>query len=184
MPAMILARTGGNELAVGSVATCVGIGTLLGSVLAAALPSPRRPLKVVFFSCGTSFLLCDCLWGLQRRGIWSLAALAGNLPLPLLNANLTTVLRLSVPMERQGRVFAAQGALQFCSVPLGYLLGGLLSDYVAEPLMRGGGPVASALAPLVGTGAGSGMAVLFLLVGLLGFSACIRELPGVMRMTA
>lgn len=177
MPAMILARTGGNELAVGSVATCVGIGTLLGSMLAAALPSPRRPLKVVFFSCGISFLLCDCLWGLGRGvGIWSLAALAGNLPLPLLNANLTTVLRLSVPMERQGRVFAAQGALQFCSVPLGYLLGGLLSDYVAEPLMRGGGPVASALAPLVGTGAGSGMAVLFLLVGLLGFSACIREL--------
>lgn len=67
--------------------------------------------------------------------IWAFAALAGNLPLPLLNANLTTLLRSSVPMERQGRVFAAQGSLQFCSIPLGYLTGGLLSDHLAEPFI-------------------------------------------------
>lgn len=47
-------------------------------------------------------------------------------------------------------------------------MGGLLSDYLAEPFMRAGGPVAERLVPLVGSGAGSGMALLFLLVGLLG----------------
>ena len=103
--------------------------------------------------------------------IWAFAALAGNLPLPLLNANLTTLLRASVPMERQGRVFAAQGSLQFCCIPLGYLMGGLLSDHVAEPFMRAAGPAAQALAPLVGSGAGSGMTLLFLLVGLFGAAA-------------
>lgn len=169
MPAMILARTGGDELAVGTVSSFIGLGTLMGSVLATVLPRPRRPLRLVFFSCAVSFLLCDCLWALGRRvEIWAFAALAGNLPLPLLNANLTTLLRTSVPMDRQGRVFAAQGALQFCSIPLGYLMGGLLSDYLAEPFMRAGGPVAERLVPLVGSGAGSGMALLFLLVGLLG----------------
>lgn len=169
MPAMILARTGGDELAVGTVSSFIGLGTLVGSVLATVLPRPRRPLKLVFSSCAVSFLLCDCLWALGRSvEIWAFAALAGNLPLPLLNANLTTLLRASVPMERQGRVFAAQGSLQFCCIPLGYLMGGLLSDHVAEPFMRAAGPAAQALAPLVGSGAGSGMALLFLLVGLFG----------------
>lgn len=172
MPAMILARTGGDELAVGTVSSFIGLGTLVGSVLATALPRPRKPLRLVFLSCGLSFLLCDCLWALGRGvEIWAFAALAGNLPLPLLNANLTTLLRSSVPMERQGRVFAAQGSLQFCSIPLGYLMGGLLSDHVAEPFMRAAGPAAQALAPLVGSGAGSGMALLFLLVGLFGAAA-------------
>lgn len=172
MPAMILARTGGDELAVGTVSSFIGLGTLVGSVLATVLPRPRRPLKLVFSSCAVSFLLCDCLWALGRSvEIWAFAALAGNLPLPLLNANLTTLLRASVPMERQGRVFAAQGSLQFCCIPLGYLMGGLLSDRVAEPFMRAAGPAAQALAPLVGSGAGSGMALLFLLVGLFGAAA-------------
>lgn len=172
MPAMILARTGGDELAVGTVSSFIGLGTLVGSVLATVLPRPRRPLKLVFSSCAVSFLLCDCLWALGRSvEIWAFAALAGNLPLPLLNANLTTLLRASVPMERQGRVFAAQGSLQFCCIPLGYLMGGLLSDHVAEPFMRAAGPAAQALAPLVGSGAGSGMALLFLLVGLFGAAA-------------
>ena len=177
MPAMILARTGGDELAVGTVSSCIGVGTLIGSVLATALPRPRKPLRLVFLSCGLSFLLCDCLWALGRGvEIWAFAALAGNLPLPLLNANLTTLLRSSVPMERQGRVFAAQGSLQFCSIPLGYLVGGLLSDHLAEPFMRSGGPSAKALALLVGSGAGSGIALLFLLVGILGAAACLIQM--------
>lgn len=176
MPAMILARTGGDELAVGTVSSCIGVGTLIGSVLATALPRPRKPLRLVFLSCGLSFFLCDCLWALGRGvEIWAFAALAGNLPLPLLNANLTTLLRSSVPMERQGRVFAAQGSLQFCFIPLGYLVGGLLSDHLAEPFMRSGGPSAKALALLVGSGAGSGIALLFLLVGILGAAACLIQ---------
>ena len=177
MPAMILARTGGDELAVGTVSSCIGVGTLIGSVLATALPRPRKPLRLVFLSCGLSFLLCDCLWALGRGvEIWAFAALAGNLPLPLLNANLTTLLRSSVPMERQGRVFAAQGSLQFCSIPLGYLVGGLLSDHLAEPFMRAGGPAAKVLALLVGSGSGSGIALLFLVVGILGAAACLIQM--------
>lgn len=176
MPAMILARTGGDELAVGTVSSCIGVGTLIGSVLATALPRPRKPLRLVFLSCGLSFFLCDCLWALGRGvEIWAFAALAGNLPLPLLNANLTTLLRSSVPMERQGRVFAAQGSLQFCSIPLGYLVGGLLSDHLAEPFMRAGGPAAKVLALLVGSGSGSGIALLFLVVEILGAAACLIQ---------
>ena len=119
MPALVLARTSGDELASGTVSSCIGLGALLGSVLTTLLPRPQKPLRVVFLCTAFSFLLCDLLWGLGRNVyIWAFAAAAGNFPLPMLNANLTAVIRTQIPQDRQGRVFAAQGTLQFCTIPL------------------------------------------------------------------
>ena len=53
-------------------------------------------------------------------------------------------------------------------IPLGILLGGFLADYVFEPLMMSENAVSSVLHVLVGRGAGSGMAVMFLCTGVLG----------------
>lgn len=177
MPALVLARTGGDELAMGTVSSCIGLGALLGSVLTTLLPRPKKPLRVVFVCTAVSFLLCDLLWGLGRNVfIWAFAAAAGNFPLPMLNANLSTVIRMQIPPDRQGRVFAAQGTLQFCMIPLGYLLGGWLCDRVMEPLMRSGSAWARFFSTLVGTGAGSGIAVLFLLTGLIGGLISLNEI--------
>ncbi len=177
MPAMVLSRTGGSEWAMGVVSSCIGIGALLGSVIAAFLPRPKRPLAIVFLCTAVSFALCDVLWGLGRTvQVWAFAAIAGNLPLPLLTANLTAVMRTQIPPDRQGRVFAAQGTLQFCTIPLGYLLGGWLSDSVIEPLMRSDTMLARIFQPLVGTGYGSGIAVLFLFTGILGAALSIAQL--------
>lgn len=177
MPALVLARTGGDELAMGTVSSCIGLGALLGSVLTTLLPRPKKPLRVVFVCTAVSFLLCDLLWGLGRNVfIWAFAAAAGNFPLPMLNANLSTVIRMQIPPDRQGRVFAAQGTLQFCMIPLGYLLGGWLCDGVMEPLMRSGSAWARFFSMLVGTGAGSGIAVLFLLTGLIGGLISLNEI--------
>ena len=78
------------------------------------------------------------------------------------------ILYRSVPEEIQGRIFAVRNALQFSTIPLGILLGGFLADYVFEPFMMAENPVAAMLRLIVGTGAGSGMAVMFLCTGMLG----------------
>lgn len=177
MPALVLARTSGDELAMGTVSSCIGLGALLGSVLTTLLPRPKKPLRVVFLCTAFSFLLCDLLWGLGKSVfIWAFAAAAGNFPLPMLNANLSTVIRMQIPQDRQGRVFAAQGTLQFCMIPLGYLLGGWLCDHVMEPLMRSGSALARFFSALVGTGTGSGIAVLFLFTGLIGGVISFNEI--------
>ena len=58
------------------------------------------------------------------------------------------------------------------TIPVGYLLGGLLVDKVFEPLMEGlcQGHI---LHLLFGSGKGSGAAVLFLLLGILGTGTCL-----------
>ena len=109
------------------------------------------------------------MMGLGRNGIvWSLAGLAASLPIPFINAGQMVILYRNVPEDMKGRIFAVRNAVQFSSIPLGILLGGLLADYVFEPFMLTQNPITQVLHKLVGEGAGSGMAVMFLCTGILG----------------
>ena len=56
------------------------------------------------------------------------------------------------------------------------MLGGFLADHVFEPLMRVSSPMRRLFAPLVGSGAGSGIAVLFILCGFLGLVMSLAQL--------
>lgn len=179
MPAMILSRTNQNQITLGMVSSAIGIGMLVGSLLATAAPPAKRRTRVIFISCAVSFLLCDLLWGLGRsEAVWVFAAFAGNLPLPFIGVNITTLMRTKVPIEMQGRVFATRDTLQFTTIPLGLFLGGVLADKVFEPFMLSPSPLQHALSLVVGTGKGSGMAVIFLITGVVGFVTnllCLRS---------
>lgn len=122
----------------------------------------------------TSFALI--LWAYQKTQsatILLITALGASLPLPFVGAGQNVILYRQIPRELQGRVFALRNLLQYFTIPLGTLLGGALADYVLEPMMRRGGHLALALQKIVGSGAGSGMAVMFLCTGVLG---CLTSL--------
>lgn len=69
--------------------------------------------------------------------------------------------------ELQGRVYSARNTLQFFTIPLGYLCGGILVDRVFEPFMAAQ-PTGSLWVALFGVGKGSGAALLFLVIGIFG----------------
>lgn len=87
--------------------------------------------------------------------VWCVGAVLGWLPIPLMNANLDVLFRTHIPVEMQGRVYAARNSLQFFTIPLGYLLGGALIDTVFEPFMAVQTPK-SLFCCLFGTGKGFG----------------------------
>jgi hypothetical protein len=72
----------------------------------------------------------------------------------------------------QGRVFAMRSLISRSMMPLAFLLAGPLADYVFEPLMQPGGGLAGTVGAVLGTGAGRGVALMFILaaVVLLGAS--------------
>ena len=72
----------------------------------------------------------------------------------------------------QGRVYACRNTLQFFTIPIGYFLGGLLVDNAFEPLLAQV-PVTGLLARLVGTGKGSGAALMMLVLGFAGVAVCM-----------
>lgn len=174
MSPMLLARTGGNEQIMGIVSSVLGIGGIAGGLLVASGRIKGSPVKMIYLSAAFSFLFGDLVMGFGRNvWIWSLAGLAASVPIPFISAGQRMILYNRIPREIQGRIFAVRNALQYSSIPLGILLGGWLADYVFEPFMKGGSPVAAFLGRLTGTGSGSGMALMFLCTAVLGTAASI-----------
>ena len=169
MPAFILGRTGGDQKALGMAETAVALGLLVGSVLVTWMKPAKNRVRVIFICCGLTFLLGEVVQGLTRSlPFWIAAAFVSYVPVAVLGANLTAVMRGQVPVEMQGRVFSARDTLQNCTIPLGLFLGGVLTDRVFEPFMATDLPAQKALSALVGGGKGAGIALLFLLVGVVG----------------
>ena len=170
-PAMVLSKV--SEWAMGVVNTVIGISTLLGSILASFMKTPRSRVKAIWgclmlSMCTENF----CLAFSGRVWVWCFGAFLGWVSIPWMNANLDAINRLSIPAEIQGRVFAARNAFQFFTIPLGYFLGGLLVDAVFEPVMatQSGD---SLLTRLFGAGKGSGAAFLFAVLWLMGVGVCL-----------
>jgi len=64
-----------------------------------------------------------------------------------------------------------RNSLQFFTIPIGYLLGGVAVDYVFEPFMAA--QEGGVLATIFGTGKGSGAALFFLFLAALGMVVCL-----------
>jgi hypothetical protein len=169
MPALILNRTGGDQISLGMVEAAVGIGTLVGSVLVTVMKPIKRKTKVIFIACGISFLLGDVGISLTHTlPLWIVSAFISNVPMAFLNANLTAIMRTNVPIEMQGRVFSARDTIQYSTIPIGLFLGGFLADHMFEPFMAASSPLAKMLSILTETGKGSGIALIFFVVGIIG----------------
>ena len=172
-PAMILSRNGGSERVLGVVNAVIGISTLIGSILASVLHAPKSRVRVIcnclFFSMSTeNFMLA-----LGRTPlIWCIGGILGWIAIPLMSANLDTILRLRIPVQMQGRVYSVRNSLQFFTIPVGYFLGGILVDQVFEPIMalQDGGSI---LVRMFGTGKGSGAAFLFFVIAFAGIGVCL-----------
>ena len=140
---------------------------------AAIRPPPKSRVRAV---CNTLLLAMSTENFFLAFGrsvpVWCLGAVLGWAAIPLMNANLDVLMRTHIPIAMQGRVFAARNTLQFFTIPLGYFAGGLLVDKVFEPLMARR-PAGSLLCVLFGAGKGSGAALLFFLLGLLGAATCL-----------
>lgn len=174
---MILARSSENNLVLGIVNACMGVGGIMGGLLVSMRKEGRKKANMIYVSAALSFLLGDLTMAVGRNVFfWSFAAFSASLPLPFIMAGQNLILYKKIPENIQGRVFAVRNAVQYSTIPFGILLGGYLSDYVFEPFMRSNSDIVSLLGEIVGIGTGSGMAVMFLCTGICGFVMSIFSL--------
>ena len=167
---MILARSLGNNVALGIVNACMGAGGIAGGVIVSLKKESRHKATAIYVSAALSFLFGDLIMAVGNHTVWwSAAAVFASLPIPFIMANQNTILYRKIPDSMQGRVFAVRNAIQYSTIPIGIILGGYLADYVFEPFMASGSGFAATMANIVGNGAGSGMAAMFLCTGICGF---------------
>ncbi len=179
LPAMILARSGDSQTVLGMVSSAIGVGMLVGSFLVTVLPKPKSRTRVVFLTMAFSFCFGDLVWGAGRTAwVWVLGSFFGNMLVPFTTAGMTTIMRTKVPLAMQGRVFSARDTVQFFTIPIALFFSGYLADNVFEPFMAGTSAFRNFWIPLVGSGKGSGMAILFLITGIAGVVSsllCLRK---------
>ncbi len=173
LPGYVLPNPKGGSSVLGLVTACSGVAMIIGSLIVSVLPKPRNRVKIIYltmlFSLGTeNFLLAFS----REPALWCIGQIIGWILVPVMSANLDVILRTSIPVQLQGRVFACRNTLQFFTIPIGLFFGGFMVDHVCEPLMRVYGDL-SILKTLFGTGKGSGAALMMLLLGVSGSLICI-----------
>ena len=173
LPGYVLPNPKGGQAVLGIVTSCSGVAMIIGSLIVSVLPKPKDRVKVVYltmlFSLGTeNFLLAFA----REPFIWCVGQIIGWILVPVMSANLDVILRSSIPVELQGRVYACRNTLQFFTIPIGLFLGGFMVDNVCEPLMFALGD-SSILKTLFGTGKGSGAAFMLFILGVSGSIFCI-----------
>lgn len=173
---MILARSSGNSIVLGTVNACMGIGGIAGGMIVSVKKESRHKAAAIYVPAALSFLFGDLMMAVGKNVFWwSAAAVAASLPIPFIQASQNTILYRKIPDVMQGRVFAVRNAIQYSTIPVGIILGGYLADYVFEPFMASGNRLAEMLGILVGDSAGSGMAAMFLCTGICGFTVSMAS---------
>ncbi|SCL13725.1 Fucose permease [Micromonospora nigra] len=122
-------RNGASGLSAGSIVACVGLGAVIGSLVASWLTAriPTRWLILaVIWSCA---LLVAAMAGTDDGYV--LGALAGTCALlvPAANVSMLTLQALLTPDHLQGRANAATSFLALVVSPFGPALAGLLLDH-------------------------------------------------------
>lgn len=172
-PAMMLSREGGSEQVLGTVNAVIGMSTLLGSLIASLVKKPKSRVRMVEYCLLFSMSTENFMLAFGRTPlVWCIGGFCGWILIPLMNGNLDAIYRLRVPEEMQGRFYAVRNSFQFFTIPVGYLLGGILVDYVFEPIMARQ-TSNSILIHLFGMGKGSGAAFLFGVLGIAGVMVCL-----------
>jgi MFS family permease len=162
---MILTHTHGDEVALGTVQTVMGVGGILGGLLLTFWWSPRNKAQLFAWSTMISFGVCDFLTAISRSvWSWSVVGFLSELSIPLIISPYYSIWQLNVPTDVQGRVFAVREMFLTLPTPVGFLIGGLLADRIFEPFFAR----PTFLSPMVGWGPGTCMSVMFLFSALLG----------------
>ena len=173
VPGYVFPNPKGGQTILGIVTSCSGAAMMIGSLIVSVLPKPKDRVKIVYltmlFSMGTeNFILAFS----REPILWCIGQIIGWLFVPVMSTNLEVILRGSIPVELQGRVYACRNTVQFFTIPIGLFLDGFMVDNICEPFMVKCGDL-SILKMLFGTGKGSGAALMMFILGVSGSLICI-----------
>jgi MFS family permease len=171
---MILARTGQNSVALGSVESAGAVGAVIGGIAMSAWGGFQRRVHGVLLGLAFASFFEGILLGLGRTTtMWIPMMFLTGLVVPLVNGSNQAIWQAKVAPDLQGRVFSSRRLIAWLTNPISPIIGGTTADYLLEPMMKNqSNGFARLLEPVFGSGPGSGMALLLVLCGFIGtFSA-------------
>lgn len=173
LPAYVIPNPKGGSAMLGVITSASGLAMIVGSLLVSFLPKPKDRVKMIYITMLISLGSENFILAFAREPyLWVLAQVIGWILVPVMSTNLEVILRNSVPVDLQGRVYACRNTFQFFTIPIGLFLGGFLVDHVCEPFMKRQG-YREILTILFGSGKSSGAALMMFILGIVGSSMCL-----------
>ncbi len=156
-----------NAAVLGTVMSVAGMGMFAGSAGISVWGGPKRRMPAVLGFLALSGIALLPAGLPPSAPLLAAGAFVFMLGVPVINSCSQAILQCKVPPLLQGRVFSATGMVVSSSLPLAFVLAGPLADRVFEPLLVKAVPCGLNLAAIVGGGPGRGVALMFVLCGLL-----------------
>ncbi len=161
---MLLSFTDAKTL--GTVQSISATGMLLSSLLIGIFSTTQKYVAMLAAGLGFAGLFFS-LMGLTSN-IYFITG-AGFLffcTLPFINTSADVLIRRKIPNEKQGRAWGIIGILSQLGYIIAYAVAGILADRVFNPLLEKGGLLAPTIGKIIGTGAGRGIGLLFVICGI------------------
>ena len=155
-----------SPVELGKVDAAAAAGMIIGSFVLSLWGGPQRRVWGIFFGLIVQACLLF-LGGLQPNvALVSFALCIAMFTAPIVNGCNQAIWQSKVALDAQGRVMAARGTFGMLVMPLAYLIAGPLADKVFGPALLPGGRLAGSIGSLIGVGAGRGVGLLFIVLGL------------------
>ncbi|MEM8807273.1 MAG: MFS transporter [Cyanobacteria bacterium P01_G01_bin.38] len=159
LPAMVLARSRNDAAIWGTLLAFFGTGGLLGGAALSLWGGPKRRIHGVLIASAVWKMGLIVLALAQQTVVKIGTALVCGFCSPFPGSCNQAIWRAKVEPDVQGRVFATQFLLTQLATPVGAAIAGPLADYVFEPAMQPGQPLAQLLGTVFGVGLGAGTAL-------------------------
>ena len=166
---MILSRTGNNSAVLGGVNSAFAIGGVVGGMIVSAWGGfKKKRIRGMLLGWAFYAVFGLLIFGLGRGlPVWLPMAMLSSMTFPLTQSASNTIWQSKVAPDIQGRVFSARRMIAWLTDPIMPVIAGVLADKVTEPAMRTDTWLSRTFGGLVGTGPGTGMALHFILAGIL-----------------
>ncbi|MGY0234389.1 amino acid adenylation domain-containing protein [Longispora urticae] len=154
----------GTLVDVSHVAVASGAGAFLGGLIMTAWGGPRHRRVATMLLCALGLAAFGMVTGLSPT-VWVIAVggFGMSLWITLVNGIYGTIVLVKVPQRFHGRVFALNTVVAWSTLPVGWLVVAPYTSKFLEPMMAPDGSLASTFGAVIGTGAGRGIALMYLL---------------------
>ncbi|MBL8165114.1 MAG: MFS transporter [Anaerolineae bacterium] len=156
-----------SEESLGLILSGFGVGSLIGGTLMAMGLGSKQRMRTILISMMTAGLAAMLISLRENTLLIGIGFVVTGISFVFIIGLNRVIWQLKAAPDVLGRIFALQLALGVGAQSLGVLLSGALADRVFEPLFQGDGGLVNNIGMVIGTGAGRGMAFMFLLVGLI-----------------
>ncbi|MFP2958572.1 MFS transporter [Myxococcus sp. 1LA] len=156
----------------GWVVSCSGVGMVAGGITMGVWGGPKRRIMGVL---GAELIAGLALLAAALPAsvfVVACAAFVFMFTAPVAMGCSQAIWQSKVPPAIQGRVFATRRMLALVAPPIAALLAGPLTDKIFDPWMAADGALANSVGQVLGTGPGRGIALLYVVLGLM-LATCV-----------